>query len=210
MLVYFFWWHKPKDVNQPIEVLQRTDFPTNETFISCTRLVSEARRFIPVEYILNSVNCHTDALTATLLGLPTCVFHLLAWNSHFPSSPEQWIWRVSAIRIGIAPTIMYLQFLLSTSIVTYRWDANAGDLLYCRVHKLVMDKFPAAPGNPRTIRYWSELRLGEVPLYVSILLNLLVYCCCSFLLSLVAFLSLRSVPEQSYETVVWGNYWPHF
>lgn len=210
MVIYFFMWRKPKDVNESIAVLQRNDFPSDKTFTGCVRVVAQSKRFIIDEYILNSLNGHTNALTAMMLGLPTCVLHLLAWDSHFPSSPEKWIWRISSIGAGCVPACMYLQFLISKRIVTYRWVSRADDPLYRRMHKLLMDKFPAVPGCHRTIRSCHEMALGEAAFYVTTLVTVVLAFGCSFLLSVVAFLSLRSVLEGSYETVVWANYWPHF
>lgn len=210
MAIYYFWWRKPKDINEPIAVLQRNDFPSDEAFAACVRVVGQSKRYIIDEYILNSLAGNADALTATMLGIPTSLLHLLAWNSHFPSSTEQWIWRVASIGLGFVPTCMYVQFQVSKHIVTYRWGSDAGDPLYRRVHMLIMDKFPAAPGSLRTIRNWSEMTLGELGFYVTTLVTVNLCFLFSILLTLVAFLSLRSVREGSYETVIWGNYWPHF
>lgn len=209
MAMYKFWWHKPKDVNEPIEVIQRTDI-SDDDFANCVTMVPQVKRFIVDDLITLGFDGHTDALTAAILGIPTSAFHLLAWNSHFPSPAEKWIWRISSIGIGVAPQCMYLHFLASRHIVGYTWGSKEGDPLYRRVHKLIMDKFPTAPGVYRTINSPLEMNFGEIIFYLTTWLNIHAYTTFSLLLGVVAFISIRNVPEGSYDTVVWADYWPHF
>lgn len=209
--MYYFWWLKPKDVNEPIEVLQWSQIadPADPALPSFVKMVPQSKRFIVDELVSSGFDGHTDALTAAVLGLPTSGFHLLAWNRHFPSAPEKWIWRICSIGIGVAPICMYAHFVVSKHIVTYIWGSAVGDPLWRRVHKLIMDKFQMAPGSYRIINSSLEVRPTEMLFYVTTWLNIYSYTAFSVLLGMVAFLSLRSVPEGSYERVVWGNYWPH-
>ena len=43
-----------------------------------------------------------------------------------------------------------------------------------------------------------------------ILVGMPLFFCARLFLTMESFLSLRSLPQGSFQTVSWGNYWPHF
>lgn len=206
--ILFFWWRKPKDVNNPIEVLHRSEIP-DDAFATCVRVIPQSKNFIFEEFVAKLFIGHRNAWLGPVLTVPTCLFHLLAWNQHFPSAGEKWIWRVTSIGIWVAPAWIYLHFLMSKHFISYTWGAEVGDSLSRRVYKLMLDKVPVVPGTTRVIYGPREMTAGELVLFVTTTLTVNLFAVCSVLLVAVAFLSLRSVREGSYETVSWGNYWPH-
>ncbi|KAI5839124.1 hypothetical protein DFP73DRAFT_587776 [Morchella snyderi] len=209
LTIYYFWWHKPKDVGEPIAVLNRSDIDDKECS-DVYRLVNQSRRFVVDDLISTGFEGHSDAMMAAAMGIPTSVLHGLAWNSHFPSQVEKWIWRVSSVGVGVAPQCMLLHFVLSEHIVQYTWIADESDHMYKRIHKQFMDKFPVAAGSERRIKSVFQMRLGEFAFYVTTWLNLEIYTAFSMSLAVLSFMSLRSVPDGTYKTIPWGDYWPHF
>ncbi|KAL0636944.1 hypothetical protein Q9L58_004047 [Maublancomyces gigas] len=75
--IYHFWWMKPKDVNEPIEVVQLCDIPEKDLSTYVT-MQSQSKRCIPDQIVITAFNGQTDALLSTLLGIPSSTFHLLA------------------------------------------------------------------------------------------------------------------------------------
>lgn len=117
MAMYFFWWLKPKDVNEPIQVLRRSVIP-DAAFSAYVKMVPQSKHYILDEILDRGFGGQTDALMVAVLGLPTAFLHLLAWNTHSHSTPEKWIWRVCSIGIGVAPLIIYTHFVFSKYIVS--------------------------------------------------------------------------------------------
>lgn len=178
-----------------------------DTYIT---MESQSKRFIPDQIVITAFNGHTDALLSTLLVIPASGLHLLAWNSHFPSTAEKWIWRISSIGVGVAPLVIYFHFLASKYIISYIWVPRAGDPLLRRLQGIIMDKFRVASGQYRIINSRLEMYPLEMIFFCTLMLNMYLYIACSVLLGVVAFTTLRSVPEGSYQTPAWGDYWPHF
>lgn len=101
--------------------------------------------------------------------------HASAWNSHFPTLLERWMWRISCF------------VLLLPAIVT--------------TIKLITQKMP----NKWHVDYYMSKA-------VQILLHpvLLVYFSARIYVVVESFISLRNLPEGSYDTVDLSLYWPHF
>ena len=111
--------------------------------------------------------------------------HATAWNGHFPSHIEMWLWRASSICIAGSGLVWILINMLahSSKRVTAYWV----DVQYLRAH-------------------WTNL----VPLG-----SLFTLCGLSYLLARVfliveAFISLRKLPAAAFDTLQWTQLVPHF
>lgn len=119
--------------------------------------------------------------------------HAAAWNTHFPSTLECWLWRVSATVVAVVPTYF----------IVFRYYATIG--------------------RSRAKFFYSPLRFprkrisqeGEALLFLKRIEDLhyylflaLVICSRVFLL-VESFICLRRLPEGSFQTTVWDGYWPH-
>lgn len=207
--IYAFWWQKPKDVNEPIEIIQSFEI-SDEDFDSYVTLESQSKQYIVDHIWRSSFDGHTKVLISAILAIPISGLHLLAWNSHFPSTLEKWIWRISSIGIGVAPMGIYIQFVLSKHFIRYIWVSKEGDPLHHRIQKIALASLPSGSGDHRTINSRLEMDPREMIFYGTMSFSFYLYLTSIILLGVVAFASIRSVPEGSYKTPVWGEYWPHF
>ena len=111
--------------------------------------------------------------------------HTAAWNEHFPTDTEKWLWRSSALYIGFCGG---LWIILNYFAQAYKplnefwenWMDGGG-------------------------RKWQNFLIG-IPVVV---------CGTSLLfarafLVIEAFLSIRELPEAAYETPTWSQVFPHF
>lgn len=148
--MYFFWWLKPQEVSEPIQVVQRKE-ASDTPFSVSVHMVSVLNPFILDELINSSADGHTDLLTAVVLAFPASGLQLLAWTGHFPSAAEKCIWRISSIAIGVAPIYLYTHFVIWRYTVTPTWVSRINDPIYGWVQELFGDRFPPAPQRNRTI-----------------------------------------------------------
>lgn len=140
-----------------------------------------------------------------------------AWKSHFPTPVESILWKISALVLPVTPAIHYL---LDPKDVYYRvfeecWKSEVkgkaisdlgiptlGFLRTWRTHKM---KHLNQQKKDTTLRFCLDMFI------VFILFS--IYICHLFtrgFLMIEAFISVRNLPAGSYNTVAWGNYWPHF
>jgi hypothetical protein len=111
--------------------------------------------------------------------------HAAAWNEHFPSTPEKWLWRASAAYIGFAGGLWTLINLCALQI----------------------------PWVKRYYERWAHGKVGWVDGIA--LGGVMVVCGTSFLVARVyivveAFVSIRSLQAAAYDTPQWTNVFPHF
>lgn len=114
--------------------------------------------------------------------------HTAAWNTHFPSNFEKWLWRVSSIIVAVLPTYYIV-------------------LSFFHLRDWYLASFFLWP--------WFSLfqicgtRKGKV-IDSAILWVLIVAVILGRVFLLVeSFISLRGLPEGSFRTTVWEDYWPH-
>lgn len=208
MAMYSFWWYKPKDVSESIDVIHLSEIADH--FDTYVKMESQSQGSI-VDYVLiGGLGEDADILISTFIAIPSCVLHLVAWNSHFPSMPELWIWRTCSIGVGIAPLVLYVLLWASKHTVGYSWQPNEGDSIVRRMHNIAMTKARAIPGSTRAVHSICQLYPEEMIHYITMWLIFHLYLSLSILLTVVAFTSLRSVPEGTYQTLLLGDYWPHF
>lgn len=123
---------------------------------------------------------------ATLIVLTYGACHAAAWNTHFPSTVECWLWRGSAIFVGVVP---------SYTIIMVHFEERMQSSWHDRLcNKIWGTRSP----------HWFHI--GERSL-AYLFLGILVLG--RLFLLVESFISLRSLPDGSFETTVWDDYWPH-
>jgi hypothetical protein len=128
---------------------------------------------------------YIQLLTLTVYG----AVHLTAWNSHFPTQTEQWLWRSSAI------------FLAGTAVIS--------PLVLESVEKMDF-KNHLDPGN--WFAWWIlffSYSVGLILLFLVVFAGGAAYMFARFFLVIESFIGLRSVPAGVYALVPWSNYIPH-
>ena len=110
--------------------------------------------------------------------------HATAWNGHFPSDVEMWLWRASSICIAGSGLVWIMINLLA--------HTSTG--------------FKAYWGRVESLRaHWTSLvSLGTLATICG-----LAYLLARIFLVVEAFISLRKLPAAAYETLQWSQLVPH-
>lgn len=108
----------------------------------------------------------------------------------FSSNLGCWFWRVSSIVVVDIPTYIVVGcFVLNGE---WRWPNY-------RFRPWISLQF---------VWHWGR-GMSKIITQSLLLVSLIVVSCGRLLLLVESFLSLRSVPEGSFKTTVWDDYWPH-
>ena len=141
-----------------------------------------------LRFVFKALPDNTDSHWVWLLFTSYAALHLSAWNSHFPTTTERWMWRGAGLVIvaGTALSLILVYvFLFTINLNRKRCEAGLPDA---------------------TIR---NALIGS--LQILNLLFLIRAMAASRLYFLVeAFVSLRAPAPRTYETVEWTNFWPHW
>ena len=154
-----------------------------------------------------------SAILAFLNGL----FHASAWTSYFPTEFERHLWRAACVIHACAPIILvaavnfetYEKNLMQTfyffgyatkptlrSFFHYAQSVTAMDT------KLILGR--------KTSKSKFKKRLINYPHFALMVINLLIYYGCIFILNVLAFICLRRLPLDAFKVVPWSEFWPHF
>jgi len=193
ILVYWFWWNKPLNVQFPIDVHPRkknegVQAPLLRGSINNGGREAESQMQpgfkLPFRVrIATSFNFHefSGFLGGALIffySIMTGLFgaiHCLAWNSPFPTHTERIIWRVCALIITAAPV---LGVLIGTTVY-------------------ILEGSTISSGTANRMRGLGVISLA--PPYALARICLLV----------VSLTSLRALPYRAYENPSWSLYIPH-
>lgn len=139
----------------------------------------------PSDDLLRDVGGLVVGMVLWLACLAYGAVHLSAWNDHFPTVAEQWLWRSSSLYIGFCGGLWIVLNYLAQSIS----QLNA-----------FWEKWMDGGG-----RWWQNLLIG-VPVLV---------CGVSLILArafivVEAFISIRELPAAAYDTPIWTQVFPHF
>ncbi|KAJ4145385.1 hypothetical protein LMH87_004237 [Akanthomyces muscarius] len=159
------------------------------TYISCIHLRPEqlvARHISnwPSNDLLRNVDGLVVGIILWLANLFYGAFHAAAWNEHFPSSTEKWLWRASAAYIASCGG-----FWVVLNSAVSRW---------ARLNSF-WEKWMDG----------EKSLLGTMALAAVVVL-----CGSSFVLArmyvvMEAFLSIRELPASAYQTPQWADVFPH-
>ena len=142
-------------------------------------------------------------LSISILSLATGLYgglHLLLWSSHFPTSTEKYLWRISASIIAASGVIMgYLVLILSSRtdplpkyVKPIIWPYQRCILILAVV--LGPSEFANFSANLTMI---VACILG--PIYIAARAYIVIEC----------LISLRRLPVEAYKVPLWSQFWPH-
>lgn len=132
-------------------------------------------------------------------------FHLSAWNAHFPTTIERWMWRGAGLAI-VGLLLLLLLFLLSLPFgvglslplgVVLSLPFEVGGKLFDRALKGMMILYSPVSQFCFVVKYILLVLLTPVAITGRIY----------FLVEALA--SLRQPAPRTYDTVAWTRFWPH-
>lgn len=192
IFTYSFSFQKPQDVEFPVfievhDVLHEAAEPnlardSNESGTMLQHVAGKSRENSTKKEDLDPNETGTLPLRALLLL--GCVFgaiHCLAWNSPFPTLQERLAWRICSLATVAIPGVIFLALQFYVLlIVCISMFCNAGAFLTGLTVQVI--------GHSIGLAYI----LGRITLIVS------------------AFIGLRALPADAFQTVDWIQYFPHF
>lgn len=152
-------------------------------FRSEEMLVSRVQNW-PWDDLLRNVNGLVVGMILWLACLAYGAIHLTAWNVHFPTVAEQWLWRSSSLYIGFCGG---LWIILNYLTQAYQPLNN------------FWDSWMDGGGT-----WWQNIIIG-VPV---IICRLSLVFARAFVV-VEAFVSIRELPVGAYETPTWTQVFPH-
>ncbi|KAK6529590.1 hypothetical protein TWF281_008761 [Arthrobotrys megalospora] len=172
-----------------------------ETFYLDTHI----RNFSGLSY-LGHVNVHRDHLKSILAFTAAAYggLHVAAWKEHFPTDIERALWLISAVFISCSGVLAFLLFLAKQkSKAIDRW---IGGFTVQGSWKFWQRKEDMMKGEKQSVGKWIvQIILGVLSGIV-----VMAFACARVYLVIEAFVSLRDVPREVYETPNWTNFFPHF
>lgn len=151
-----------------------------------------------------------------LLVMSSGVFHAVAWNSHFPSIVEKWLWRLSSIGIcvtGFAVFVIGMSTKIDTYLLEILWERGQSDsnlfrlipIVFHEGHKVA--RRHAQSGKSKIFNPFSYFWMWII-LIVGVNFVLLYWYCVCFI-TIESYLSMRSPLPKHFITPTWTNYLPH-
>ncbi|KAH0556555.1 hypothetical protein GP486_005587 [Trichoglossum hirsutum] len=211
---YLFWWKKPLDVVVPtsVDVVCTPAHHYSLQDMGFRRMSLLGGKFMksflgdknykPLSRIPNDYPGDLRAHFATIPMVVCCVvfggIHCIAWNFSFPSRVEKIFWHVACI------LSIFIPLLISLILYLFVW-----------MNKLRRrpEGFPRTPAfvKDKAARFMESRRSGSFDT-LAILTGIaftFIYCIARLYLLLEIFISLRSLPVGTYETVRWSKFLPH-
>ncbi|KAJ6494215.1 hypothetical protein C8R45DRAFT_1134786 [Mycena sanguinolenta] len=202
IFIWFLWWNKPLDVQQPIVVGPRTPPDSDSQAISPVQLSwddgfwtaifgFDTNKYHPLSFLsvpsfwspeLDGGLKFRAYILLTLVGTVFGAIHCAAWNAVFPTLAEMWIWRTSSLVIVAIPGL-YLLMVVIVGIIEAYWGEDS------------------APATAIGVIIAIIAILG-IPIYIAARLILVV-------LVLLPLAELRSLPASAFVDVNWSTYIPH-
>ncbi|KAK0702751.1 hypothetical protein B0H67DRAFT_558364 [Lasiosphaeris hirsuta] len=258
LVTYIFWWHKPLDVAEPIAIPLLKDHEI-KLLKSCENFFSDVENsnrredgkslYVKHRTVLDGVLSPLamasydlfwtlDNTGRTLVMITAVInggLHCVTWFSYFPSPPEMWLWRASAVGIALSNIVITLVLMgpwgrdCETYILLLAWRVARipkRSALRARRESLALVRpesgHPQVPPNPFVESPPREEKEDEnswrdAPCVVysgwwrgigwgGFMLVFLFF---NFFLTVKAFVSVRSLPVGAYATVPWSAFSPH-
>ncbi|KAF3310279.1 hypothetical protein TWF173_009868 [Orbilia oligospora] len=168
-------------------------------------LDTHIRNFSGLSY-LGHVNVHRDHLKSILAFTAAAYggLHVAAWKEHFPTELERILWLISAVFISCSGVLSFLVFLAKQKSKAFdRWIGGftvQGSWMFWKRKEDVMK------GEKQSVGKW----LAQIILGALVGVVVMAFGCARVYLVIEAFVSLRDVPKEVYDTPNWTNFFPHF
>jgi len=157
--------------------------------------------------IYRALDSQTTFITGLVLILLSAIYgaiHCATWNSYFPTVLERYLWRYSGIATIIGIPVIFLSFAAFIHLYDFLTRRIHDSGLTGRIH----DSGLTGRIHDSGFIGWVELALGFIDgIFLSV--TLLLYFCARLYMIVEGFLSLRSLPESTYENIRWLDMWPH-
>jgi hypothetical protein len=202
LMTYVFWWNKPLNIQYPLRIFlkrpmaerrrERSSKPRDCRWLLLwvvrVALGEEdvdvdltAQTGVPLFYA-GDVEVEKRRLATVTGGVIAMIFgaiHCIAWSFSFPTRTEQILWRVCSITITSVPVIC-----LTLLVVLLFFDVDYS-------------------GRSHVDPVWA------VVYYIGVPTPLLAYIIARVVLLTQAFMTLRLLPADAYQTVHWTTFIPH-
>ena len=183
-------------------VPELSDYRSNPGFslVSQETSTREQERQIKLLYDLYMPTSKSGLINWTfLLFISYGAFHLSAWNAHFPTTVERWLWRGAGLCIVGSLPLFALGSTLASPIIFIYYERDRSNSIRGKIWA----------------KTWARI---VVALFLPMAYLISFACGLPFLLAPVArlyflieaFISLRAPAPRTYETVEWTQFWPHW
>jgi hypothetical protein len=212
LCTYFAWWEKPYDLQAPIVVCVAPDNRLLGTLVE--------------EYISfnDDPDVEIDMRTFWIYTIPSAVTHLaysslhfLAWNDHFVTSTEKWLFRASCIIFVCFHCVFFGQGFYGAVFRDIKTSTGRGTRLcnaarWKTIH--VITNFVVPECMKPFFEHWhlvgnyQDDQAPGFPGYILIELASLTCLFARMFLLIEAFAGLRQSPASMYQAVEWSRYLP--
>jgi hypothetical protein len=204
LCTFFFWNHKPLDVETYI--ILRTETTIAEILIKAGDVASKPYSRTPLDFIKRPQSRpikaigeskttpprglrFTDVCFGLVFTLSYFGLHLVAWNFTFPTSVESTLWRsASLILIGL----LVFYFICNGILVMYA--GRVGKVLFGKETESIFELYNVAP-------VWVRYVVNTPVLFL--------YAIARGYILLEGFIGLRALPLSVYKSVSWSGFIPH-
>ena len=139
----------------------------------------------PSDDLLRNVGGLTVGMILWLASFAYGAIHATAWNNHFPTTTEKWLWRSSAVYISFCGGLWIILNYVAQK---------------CRPINAFWEKW--MDGGTK---WYHDLLIGS-----SVLICGSAYLLARAFIVIEAFLGIRSLPADAYTTASWSQVFPHF
>lgn len=160
--------------------------------------------------------CGTGSIVLEgLLIIINGILHATAWNVHFPSTLECWLWRGTSIYMCIFPfLIVWLQTTpldyCDLRVVIWKFQLKKRTLFRCFCDSVRGVHYMCDRNFTRNHHHARVMWFGIYYLHIlSFLLLIMIYTLSIIIITVEMYFSLRDLPQGAFDTPVWSDYWPH-
>jgi hypothetical protein len=217
---YFAWWKKPYDLESPTAIAVSPEHEVTSLLEDKPFTISMIDD--PDLPLLHNI-LWTYIVPCTAAVLSFSILHFLAWNNHFGTRTEEWLWRASSILfvwfhlvflvfaaymkkyMKISPTAANIAIIGNCAEVRAIWYVFHG------VKFLTFGNSNATLNRIDVVllrKCHSDYTLNGT-LIVFFVTHTLCYFAGRFFVLIEAFASLRHAPAGLYENVDWAGFIPH-
>lgn len=147
-------------------------------------------------------------LFETFLTVPISFMHSLAWNSHFPTLFELWMWRACSIGMCVFPlscSVMayvggYERLMVGMLFDMSLYDQGRLSHLWGFCVEMSQKTYKAAT---------AQGKRRHIGMICGIIFSINCYSICVWYITIESYISIRSPAKGSFRTPAWSDYIPH-